>query len=82
MVREPIVFISHFEASSDSSIVTLRSASCASSCITNLSTTLAMTSRGSRANEITASRRLRNSGANSRLIASVSSPSRLFWVKP
>ena len=29
-----------------------------------------------------ASRRLRNSGANSRLIASVSSPSRLFCVKP
>ena len=45
------------------------------SCITNLSATFWMTSAGRWLKEITASRRLRNSGANSLLIASVSSPS-------
>ncbi len=48
----------------------------------NLSTTLAMTSGGRWLKGTMASSRLRNSGANMRLIASTSSPSRLLRVKP
>ena len=48
----------------------------------NLSTTLRMTSVSSCANEIVASRRLRNSGVNSRLISAISSPLSLALVKP
>ena len=48
----------------------------------NFSTTLLITSGGRLANATTASRRLRNSGVNSRLIASVSSPSRFDRLKP
>ncbi len=69
-------------ASSDSSIVTPRSASCASSWKMNFSTTLVITSGGRPANGMTASRRLRNSGVNMRLMASVSSPSRFDALKP
>src|SRR5277367_6201280 len=47
-----------------------------------LVTTLAMTSCGNRENGTIASSRLRNSGENSRLIASVSSPSRFERWKP
>ena len=63
-------------------MVTSRSASCASSCSTNFSTTLATTSGGRCAKVMIASSRLRNSGVNSRLIASSSSPSRLVRLKP
>jgi hypothetical protein len=53
-------------ASGVSSMVTLRSASWPSSCSTNFSTTWWMTSRpAAAANEMIASRRLRNSGVNS-----------------
>ena len=62
--------------------MTLRSASCASSCMMNLSTTRLMTSTGRWPKGTMASRRLRNSGANSRLIASLSSRSRRVRVKP
>ena len=63
-------------------MVTPRSASCASSWNTNFSTTFMMISGGRPAKAMTASRRLRNSGVNMRLIASVSSPSRLARPKP
>ena len=63
-------------------MVTPRSASCASSWNTNFSTTFMMTSGGRPAKAMTASRRLRNSGVNMRLMASVSSPSRLVRPKP
>ena len=57
-------------------MVTLRSASWASSCMTNFSTTRPTISGVRPAKGITASSRLRNSGVNMRLIASSSSPSR------
>ena len=62
--------VKEFRAGSDSSIVTSRSASCASSCSTNFSTTIPITSGLRWANETMASSRLRNSGANWRVIAS------------
>src|SRR6267378_2426182 len=54
----------------------------ASSSSTNFSTTRSMVARDSAAKVIVASRRLRNSGVNKRLIASSSSPSRLPRPKP
>ena len=48
----------------------------------NLSTTRPIVSGDSAANEIIASSRLRNSGVNSRLIASSSSPVRMSLPKP
>ena len=54
----------------------------ASSCMTNFCTTWWITGTGSEPNGMIASRRLRNSGVNSRLIASSSSPSRLDEPKP
>src|SRR3546814_3560304 len=58
------------------------SASCASSCMTNLSTTRATTSGPRLAKVMVASSRLRNSGENMRLIASMSSPVRCSRAKP
>src|SRR6516225_5558953 len=63
-------------------MVTSRSASCASSCSTNFSTTILMISGDRCAKVMIASSRLRNSGANRQMIASMSSPSRLVRVKP
>src|SRR2546422_7927095 len=61
---------------------TFFSASCSSSCIRNLSTTRMMISWLSARNEMIASRRLRNSGGNIRLIVSISSPGCTEGVKP
>jgi len=69
-------------AALESSIVTLRSASCASSCMTNFSTTRPTISGVSPAKGTMASSRLRNSGVNMRLIASSSSPTRTVAPKP
>jgi hypothetical protein len=59
------------------SMVTFRSASWASSCMTNFCTTWRMISGVSGLKATTASRRLRNSGVNRRLSAASSSPSTL-----